>query len=135
GPTVVVTALAAALVAGAGGSPGTVALAGAAVAVGQLSVGWSNDWIDAARDQAVHRADKPVVRGLVTSGQLRAAALGAAAACVVLSLATGVLPGVVHVVAVASAWAYNARLKSSAASWVPYAVSFGLLPLFLVLTL
>lgn len=133
GPTVLVTALAGLFAVGVGAGPGTTALVTAAVLTGQLSVGWSNDWLDARRDVAVQRADKPVVAGLVSTRQVHAAALVAAGLCVVLSLATGVVAGLVHLAAVASAWTYNAWLKSTVWSWAPYAVSFGLLPLFVVL--
>ncbi|WP_318243771.1 UbiA family prenyltransferase [Oerskovia gallyi] len=133
GPTVVVTVLAGFFAAGVGSGPGPTALVTAAVLTGQLSVGWSNDWLDARRDVAVQRTDKPVVAGLVTTRQVHAAALVAAGLCVVLSLATGIVAGLVHLVAVASAWSYNAWLKSTVWSWAPYAVSFGLLPLFVVL--
>ncbi|WP_163187623.1 UbiA family prenyltransferase [Cellulosimicrobium sp. SL-1] len=132
-PTVMVTAFALALSAGIGAGARTTTLVALAVLTGQLSVGWSNDWLDARRDVAVGRADKPVVTGLVTAATLRAAALVALGACVVLSLATGPLPGVVHVVAVGVAWSYNALLKATWWSWAPYAVSFGLLAVFVVL--
>lgn len=133
GPTVVVTALACALSVAIGAGAGTTALVTAAVAAGQLSVGWSNDWIDAGRDRAVGRVAKPVVAGLVTAPALRTAAVAALVVCVVASLAAGALAGAAHLVAVASAWAYNARLKATAWSWAPYAVSFGLLAVFVVL--
>ncbi|TFF16656.1 UbiA family prenyltransferase [Cellulosimicrobium funkei] len=132
-PTVMVTAFALALSAGIGAGARTTTLVALAVLTGQLSVGWSNDWLDARRDVAVGRADKPVVTGLVTAATLRAAALVALGACVVLSLATGLLPGVVHVVTVGVAWSYNALLKATWWSWAPYAVSFGLLAVFVVL--
>lgn len=132
-PTVMVTAFALALSAGIGAGARTTTLVALAVLAGQLSVGWSNDWLDARRDLAVGRADKPVVTGLVTPAALRTAALVALGACVVLSLATGVVPGLVHVVAVASAWSYNALLKATWWSWAPYALSFGLLAVFVVL--
>ncbi|MBD5787452.1 UbiA family prenyltransferase [Cellulosimicrobium terreum] len=132
-PAALVTALACALSVGVGAGARTTLLVTAAVLAGQLSVGWSNDWIDARRDLAVGRADKPVVAGLVTPTALRTAALWALAACVVLSFATGVVPGLVHLVAVGGAWAYNAGLKSTAWSFVPYAVSFALLAVFVVL--
>ena len=132
-PTVMVTAFALALSAGIGAGARTTTLVALAVLTGQLSVGWSNDWLDARRDVAVGRADKPVVTGLVTAATLRAAALVALGACVVLSLATGLLPGAVHVVAVGVAWSYNALLKATWWSWAPYAVSFGLLAVFVVL--
>jgi len=133
GPTVVVTALSVALLVGLGAPGRVVAVATAAVLLGQLSVGWSNDWLDAGRDTAVRRRDKPVVAGAVRAETLRRCALVAAGLCVVASLATGPLPGVVHLVAVAGAWAYNLGLKRTAWSWVPYVVSFGLLPVFLSL--
>jgi 4-hydroxybenzoate polyprenyltransferase len=132
-PAAVVTGMAALLAASLGSGPATTALVTAAIGTGQLSIGWSNDWIDAGRDTAVGRADKPVVAGLVTAHLLRACALAALAACVALSLATGLVPGLVHVAAVAGAWAYNAGLKATAWSWVPYAVSFGLMAAFVVL--
>ncbi|MCL3862242.1 UbiA family prenyltransferase [Actinotalea sp. K2] len=135
GPTLLVTGLTGALAIGVGAPGGTAVLVTAAVLAGQLSVGWSNDWLDAGRDALVERSEKPVVAGLIRPGTLRTAALVAAAGCVVLSLATGLVPGTVHLVAVAGAWAYNLRLKNTAASWLPYAVSFGLLPVFIVLAL
>ncbi|WP_456789233.1 UbiA family prenyltransferase [Cellulomonas sp. P5_C5] len=135
GPAVAVTVFAIAMAAGADAPPSTTALVGAAVLAGQLSVGWSNDWIDADRDAAVGRTDKPVGAGRLAVGTVRAAALVAAASCVVLSLALGWRPGVVHLATVASAWAYNVRLKSTVWSWAPYAFSFGFLPLAIALAL
>ncbi len=135
GPTVVVTLMSAALLLGAGSGWAGALLATAAVLTGQLSIGWSNDWLDARRDRSAARWAKPVVSGAVTERLLRSASFAAATACLLLSLATGLRPGAVHVVAVAFAWAYNLRLKDSLWSWLPYAVSFGLLPLFLVMTL
>ena len=130
GPALAVTALATALAASVDARPVRVALAFLA---GQLSVGWSNDWVDADRDRAVARADKPVVQGLPV-GTVRAAALLAGAACVPLSLALGWRAGAAHLVAVASAWAYNLGLKATLVSFVPYALSFGLVPNVVTLT-
>ena len=124
GPALAVTALATALAVSADARPLRVCLAFLA---GQLSVGWSNDWVDADRDRAVARADKPVVQGLPVA-VVRTAALLAAAACVPLSLALGWRAGVAHLVAVASAWGYNVGLKATLLSWLPYALSFGLVP-------
>jgi 4-hydroxybenzoate polyprenyltransferase len=133
GPTIVVTALATALAVGIRSSPGTTLLIAAAVLSGQLSVGWSNDWLDAGRDRAVSRLGKPVVGGLLDARAVRRSALAAAVVCVPLSLWTGWIAGSVHVLAVASAWSYNLALKRTALSWLPYAVSFGLLVQFVVL--
>jgi 4-hydroxybenzoate polyprenyltransferase len=131
-PTAAVTVLAVAVAAGAGAGPGTLALVAAAVLTGQLSVGWCNDWLDVDRDRAVGRRDKPAATGAVDPRALRTAAFAALATCVLASLATGVRPGAWHLAAVASAWAYDLGLKRTAWSAVPYAVSFGLLPVFLV---
>ncbi len=130
-----VTVLAVALALGTGAGGWTVAVVGAAVLAGQLSIGWSNDWIDAGRDLAAGRHDKPVVAGLVSEHVLRRASLLAAAACVPLSFAVGWRGGLAHVAAVAGGWAYNGALKASVWSWAPFAVSFGLLPIFVVLAL
>jgi 4-hydroxybenzoate polyprenyltransferase len=134
GPTAVVAGLAGVLVVGSGAGARS-ALIVAAVLTGQLSVGWSNDWLDAARDSAVHRPDKPVATGRVGATTVRRAAFAAAAACVPLSLLMGWLPGTLHLAAVASAWAYNLGLKRTAWSWAPYALSFALLPMALALAL
>jgi 4-hydroxybenzoate polyprenyltransferase len=128
GPTVAVTTVATLLAIAAGLPGGRSALVCAAVLAGQASIGWSNDWLDADRDRAVARADKPVVQGAVEPGRLRSAALLAAALAVVLSLALGIVSGLLLLVLVASGWAYNAGLKRTAASVVPYVTGFGALP-------
>ena len=133
-PTAAVTAIATALAVSAGLGTRSL-LVGAAFLAGQLSVGWSNDWIDAARDQRTHRADKPVAQGDVAVSTVRTAALAAAALCVPLSLALGLRSGLLHLAAVAAAWAYNARLKATRLSWLPYAFSFGAVPSIVTLAL
>ncbi len=104
----------------------------AAVATGQLSIGWSNDWRDRDRDRTSGRTDKPLANGAVSARVVGTATLLAAVACVALSLAVGVVPGVLHLTAVAAAWAYNFWLKATVASVLPYAIAFGLLPAFVV---
>ena len=105
-------------------------LVGLAVLAGQLSVGWSNDLLDEARDRAVARTDKPLAAGEVSTTTVRAACTAAVLATVALSLACGVAAGLVHLLCVTSAWVYNAGLKATAWSWLPYAVSFGGLTVF-----
>jgi 4-hydroxybenzoate polyprenyltransferase len=128
GPAVAVTLVATLLAVAAGVGPGRTALLCLAVLAGQASIGWSNDWLDADRDRAVARADKPVVQGAVSPSLLRVAALVAVALAVVLSLLLGVVPGSLLLLLVASGWAYNAGLKRTAASGMPYLVGFGALP-------
>ncbi|MEV7563074.1 UbiA family prenyltransferase, partial [Streptomyces sp. NPDC089795] len=98
-------------------------------------VGWCNDRADLRRDLATGRADKPLVAGTVPAAAVTWAAAGALLLCVTLSPACGLLAGAAHLVGVAAAWAYNLKLKSTAVSWLPYALAFGLLPAFVTLGL
>ena len=128
GPTVVVTVIAVGLGIGLGYPPGRLVLLAFAILFGQLSIGWSNDWLDAARDRAVARTDKPAARGDVSVATVRAAAFVALAVGLLLTLPLGIGALLVHAIAIGSGWAYNLGLKSTAYSWVPFAVAFGLLP-------
>jgi 4-hydroxybenzoate polyprenyltransferase len=134
GPSVVVTLVAVTLGIAAGLEPWRIAVLGVAILSGQLSVGISNDAIDAARDTATGRADKPIARGDVS---LRAAWIAASVTLVlalVLSCVLGWGMGLAHLIALASAWSYNAGLKSTPISVVPFIVSFGLLPSLVTLS-
>jgi 4-hydroxybenzoate polyprenyltransferase len=135
GPVVAVTVLAGVLAVAAGRGPRGSALVVAAVLAGQLSIGWCNDTVDRDRDRRTRRPDKPVALGVVPARVTGAAAVLAFAACVPLSLASGALAGTVNLVTVASGWAYDLGLKATRASWLPYAVSFGLLPAVVTLGL
>jgi 4-hydroxybenzoate polyprenyltransferase len=133
GPALAVTVLAGTLGVAVGLGPADVALVVAAVLSGQLSIGWSNDLVDVQRDRAVGRTDKPLATGELDERLVRAACTVAVLATVPLSLLCGVVAGPVHLVTVASGWAYNLGLKSTAWSWAPYAVAFGALPGFVAL--
>ncbi len=119
GPTLAVTALVTALAAGSGQDAAGCLLVTAAVLTGQLSVGWSNDAVDAGRDRALGRGGKPAVSGLVSARALWIAAVVALVACVPLSLASGAAAGGFHLLGVAAAWSYNLGLKATVLSWVP----------------
>ena len=133
-PTFAVTALVVAMALSAGVGSRTAVLAVAAL-VGQASVGWANDYLDAPRDRAVGRRDKPLATGELAERVVARAAAVALALAVPLSLAVGWRPGAAHLVAVGAAWMYNLRLKETSASVVPYALSFGLLPVVLATAL
>ena len=106
-----------------------VALLIGAVGSGQLSIGWSNDLIDAGRDRAVGRDDKAIVRGEVTPTLLAIATAGAGMATTCLSRGLGREAGIVHgVLVVGAGWAYNLGLKRTRLSILPYVVAFGALP-------
>jgi 4-hydroxybenzoate polyprenyltransferase len=134
GPTIAVTTLAVLLGIGVHLSPDRLLLLAVAIACGQLSIGWSNDWIDAARDEAVSRADKPIAQGTISVEEVRTAALTAAVLTAPLSFLLGALAGVVHCGVVASGWSYNAVLKRTAWSVAPFIASFGLLPAVVTLS-
>lgn len=133
GPAFAVTLLAALLGVAVGLGRAEVALVVAAVLTGQLSIGWSNDLVDAARDRAVGRTDKPLATGRLGERPVRLACGLAVVATVPLSLLAGPVAGPVQLLTVASGWAYNYGLKSTVWSWAPYAVAFGALPAFVAL--
>ena len=133
GPAVAVTLLAGLLGGAVGLGPGGIALVVLAVFTGQLSIGWSNDLADVARDREVGRADKPLVDGRVSERTVRIACALAVLATVPLSLACGWVAGALHFVTVAAGWVYNLGLKATPWSWLPYAVAFGALPAFVSL--
>jgi 4-hydroxybenzoate polyprenyltransferase len=134
-PTVAVTAFATVLGVVAGNQPATCVLLAAAILCGQLSIGWSNDRIDAVRDATAHRADKPVATGSLPAHVLDLAIALAVTAVIPLSLLLGWRAGLTHLAAVGCGWAYNVRLKSSWWSWLPYAAAFGALPAIATLAL
>jgi 4-hydroxybenzoate polyprenyltransferase len=133
-PTLAVTVLATALALSTNRGGGSVWVA-LAVLSGQLSVGWSNDYLDRERDRSAARWTKPIAAGEISARTVRIGAVLAGLACVPLSLLSGWQAATVHIVAVAMAWAYNWWLRDTAASFLPYSVAFGLLPAFITLGL
>jgi 4-hydroxybenzoate polyprenyltransferase len=109
-------------------APGRALLLATAVLSGQLSIGWCNDAVDADRDAAAGRRDKPLARAAIGRRTVAIAAGCALAVCLPASLLLGPVAGVVHLVAVGAGWAYDLRLKATLASGLPYLVAFGLLP-------
>ena len=128
-PAAAVTVFAAAMTAGAGAAAGRVALVTVAVLTGQLAIGWANDALDAEGDTAAGRTDKPVAAGALARRTVARAALAATAVTVPASLLMGLVPAAAHLAGVAAGLAYDVRLKTTWASFAPYLVFFGLLPL------
>ena len=128
GPTVAVTVLSVVLAAAVGLGPGRTVVLALAVLAGQISIGLSNDLVDAGRDRQVGRTDKPLALGLVspttaavTTGVVSVVAVG-------LTFVLGPAAGLAHLVFLVSGWAYNLGLKRTAWSAVPFLVGFGALP-------
>jgi 4-hydroxybenzoate polyprenyltransferase len=126
-PCITVTALATAMALAAGVGARSALLA-AAILCGQLSIGWSNDAIDAPADTLAARTDKPIAVGALARATVARAAAGALLLTIPLSLLLGWVAGIAHLAAVGLAWAYNLGLKRTLASPLPYAGAFGLLP-------
>jgi 4-hydroxybenzoate polyprenyltransferase len=110
-------------------------LAAPAMLAGQLSVGWSNDACDAARDIAAGRTDKPVVRGEVTTRSLWVAAVVSLLAALAMSAAISLITLGLLALLIGAAWAYNLGLKSTPWSGLMYLLGFGPLPAYAASTL
>lgn len=123
------------LAAGVGHRGWRLAAVGLTVAASQLAVGWVNDWLDAARDRRAGRTDKPVAAGAISGRTVGRAGLAATLAVPLASLPLGPLPATLISVATLVALLYDWPLKSTVFSVVPYLVSFGLLPAFVVTAL
>lgn len=134
GPTAVVTAIMTALAAAAGRGTGT-AWVGLAVLAGQLSVGWSNDYLDRHRDRHAGRRGKPLAAGALPAQLVGTAAVLALGAAAALSFAGGWRAALAHLAGISAAWAYNLGVKRTKASPLPYVLAFGLLPAFVTLGL
>lgn len=134
-PSAGVTVIAVLLGIAVGLGPIGVVLLGVTMAFNQLSIGWSNDWLDAVRDREAGRLDKPVARGEIPVAAVRVAALGAAALAVFVSLSLGPPFALAHLIALGGGWAYNTWLKHGPLSPLPYVVAFGLLPMLATLAL
>lgn len=129
GPTLAVTVLAGLLAQAFDASLVVGVVVVVAVMSGQLVIGWSNDLIDAERDRADGRSDKPLAGGAVARGMVLGALAVSGLITVASSLWLGLIPGLIHLVLlVGSGVVYNAGVKATVWSFVPYALAFGALP-------
>lgn len=128
GPTLVVTSIALGLGLSAGVGPGRLAVLVAAVFAGQVSIGLSNDVLDAPRDRTAGRPDKPLAR---PGAPLRPAGIAAVAAGILAiagSAALGWQLALAHLAFLGMGWAYNGGLKSTIWSAACFAIGFGVFP-------
>jgi 4-hydroxybenzoate polyprenyltransferase len=135
GPSLAIAALTTLLAAQAAPHGAGPALTAPALLAGQLSIGWSNDACDAARDAAAGRTDKPLARGDISARAVWTAAGTAAAAGLAMALVIGPVTGGLYALVVVPGWAYNLGLKSTLASGVMYLLGFGPLPAYAASTL
>ena len=127
-PTFAVTTLTLLLTIAFGLPPLSAAVIVVAVFFNQIAIGLSNDVIDLSRDQRAGRTDKPLVTGALSTST----AWWIVASCTVLSLTLSALVNpfvaVWQAVFLVSGFVYNARLKSTVFSAIPYATGFAALP-------
>jgi 4-hydroxybenzoate polyprenyltransferase len=135
GPSLAITALTTLLAAQAAPHGIGPVLTAPAMLAGQLSIGWSNDACDAARDAAAGRSDKPLTRGDIGVRSVWTAAFLSAAAGLALAFAISPLTAALYALVVAPGWAYNLGLKSTLGSGVMYLLGFGPLPAYAASTL
>jgi 4-hydroxybenzoate polyprenyltransferase len=135
GPSLAITAMATVLAAEAAPHGFGPVLVAPAMLAGQLSVGWSNDACDAARDVAAGRTDKPVARGEVTVASLWVAAVVSVLAALAMSAAISLVTLGINALLIGAGWAYNLGLKSTPWSGVMFLLGFGPLPAYAASTL
>ena len=126
-PGLAVTAVTAVLAAAVGLDLRRIIVLTLVMAADQLAVGWSNDAIDAERDRISGRTDKPIASGRIARRSVAIAAVVAGVCAFAGAFVLGPVAGAWHAVFLISALAYNAGLKRTLLSVIPYMVSFGLL--------
>ena len=95
----------------------------------QFSISAYNDYFD--RDVDRGRADKPVASGAISPRTAWLVGAGFAVACMALSLLLGSwLFVLLTTVGLAGGLLYDAGLKQTALSWLPFAIAFPTLPLW-----
>jgi 4-hydroxybenzoate polyprenyltransferase len=101
----------------------------------QFSVGLSNDWLDYERDKTVGRNDKPTVRFEVSAKLVRNSSVISAVIALVVATSLGWVVLLTMFAMLVVGWSYNLGLKSNALSALPYAAGFGIVPVFVTLSL
>jgi hypothetical protein len=100
------------------------------VLVGQCVLGWTNDVVDRRRD-ASHDRDKPVAAGTLDPGTALFAAACGVLLVVPLAISAGVWAGLSYLASLAVAILGNVVLRKGWFSWLPWALSYALLPAYL----
>lgn len=129
-PCLVVASFAALFATASGNSWHTSLLIFFVVLLQEISVGLSNDWLDYKKDVIAARNEKPAVSGAVNVSELRAGALAAALLAQATSFIFGPTAALVMFAMLVAGWSYNLGLKLNWTSFIPYAVGFGLIPIF-----
>jgi 4-hydroxybenzoate polyprenyltransferase len=105
-----------------------------AVLFHQFSVGFSNDWLDFAKDKQAGRIDKPTVNGLVSVSLLKYLSITSVGVALAITVGLGHWATLLMFFMIAVGWSYNLGLKSGWYSVIPYTVGFGSVPVFVGLS-
>lgn len=121
------------LAAAAAGRPGReVALVAVTALVGMTLLGWHNDLTDTGRDSRHQPADKPIADGALEPGTVRFALAVGVLAVVPLSIANGLVAGPIWLAVITVGIVTNrGLLRRSRFSYLPWMLTFGLMPAFL----
>ncbi len=105
-----------------------------AMLLSQLSIGWTNDYLDREHD-AVHQPDKPIASGAIDARVLPPAIVIALTAVFALGVVLGPLALVLLAVGTSAGFIYNFVLQDTRFSWLPYVLGFAVLPPFVWVSL
>lgn len=132
-PAAAVTILSGMLALAAGHDLRGILLVTGVIGLSQIAVAGANDAIDADRDRAVRRTDKPLaVEWPEGRAVVAAAAVTASLAMMALALTAPPLAATAAIVGLLSGHLYNWPLKATPLSIVPYLVSFAAIPTFIL---
>lgn len=127
-PTIAVTVLSLFLALAFGVPAVSTALVVVAVFFNQIAIGLSNDIIDVSRDRRAGRTDKPLVNGALPLRNAWIIVVTSSVVSLLLSVLVNPWVGLGQAVFLFSGFAYNAGLKATVWSAVPYATGFAALP-------
>jgi 4-hydroxybenzoate polyprenyltransferase len=99
------------------------------VALGQACVGFTNELRDMPQDRLV-KPDRPLIDGRASPRVARVIAWGVGIGSLVLGLTFGWVGVLFSIFGTGAGLLYNFWLKGTVMSWLPYAISFSLLPLW-----
>ena len=127
-PTIAVTLLSMFLALAFGVPAASAVMIVIAVFFNQIAIGLSNDIIDVGRDRRAERTDKPLVNGALSLRTAWMIVVASSVASLLLSVLVNSWVGLGQAVFLFSGFAYNAGLKATLWSALPYATGFAALP-------
>ena len=115
----------------AGGAPplGATVLLALSLALQQFAISAHNDWCDRDVD-AIAKPSRPIPAGRISPRAVLLLAASLAAGSLLLAAPLGADEVALVALFLLCGFAYNARLKRTPLSWLPFSLAFPLIPLF-----